>query len=172
MTVTKTILCIDAGFRHTGVAVWDCLKNRFVYSLVLSFPPSQERYVLLESTRVVRTTAKRLATIIRTWQPKLVVAELPFGGARNSRAATCMALACATVVSTCELCGVRLHPIRPQEIKKWVSGYGNRKVSKAEVIKHVTERFGASCLPKTSRAEHVADAMASLGVWKDCYERK
>lgn len=172
MKVKSNIVCIDAGFRNTGVTVWDNHTQQFVYSVLLSFPKYEERYVLIETVRVVKSLSERLATIIEDWQPTLVVAELPFGGARNARAGLTMALACATVISVCALSSVKLHAIRPQEIKKWVSGHGNRKVPKDEVIAFVTRRFGAAMLPKSSKAEHIADAMAALGVWKDHYEQK
>lgn len=172
MQVKTTVLCLDAGFRNLGIAIWDCTAKRFTYSIALSFPKSDDRYVLLESSRVVRLQTKRLATIIDRWQPRLVVAELPFGGARNSRAATCMALACATIVSTCALVDVPLHAIRPQEIKKLVSGSGRRAVSKQEVIQYVIRRFGERVIPDSTKAEHIADAMAAFAVWKDQYERK
>lgn len=171
MKLRHTIVCVDVGFRATGVAVWDCARHRFTYTVVLSFPAFAERYVVLESARVARLLSTRLAAIIRAWQPKFVVAELPFGGARNARASACMALACGVAVATCSLCGVSLKGIRPQEVKKWAGGRGRKAVPKEVVIRAVTKRFGARLLPTSAKAEHVADAMACLGVWKDVYER-
>lgn len=162
---------MDVGFRNTGVAVWDCTRKAFIYTAVVSFPPFAERYVVLESARVARLLSTRLAAIIRAWKPRFVVAELPFGGARNARASACMALACGVAVATCNLCEVPLKGIRPQEVKKWAGGHGRKAVPKEVVIRAVVKRFGARLLPNSAKAEHVADAMACLGVWKDLYEQ-
>jgi len=89
--------------------------------------------VVIESIRVVRVLSMRLAAIIRQRQPRLVLAELPLGSSRNSRAATCMALACATVVSVCAQAKVKLHNVRPSEVKDWAGGKGTKPYPKIKL---------------------------------------
>lgn len=169
MTVSQNILCIDAGFRNTGYAVWNSGKKRFVRAGYISVPRADDQLVIHDSLRVVRLLSSRLTELIQTYSPRLVLAELPTGASRSSRASACMAIATAIVATTCHLCSLKLHVIRPKEIKNWVGYNGRKSVPKELVIQRVSQEFGSKLLPNDGKREHVADAMACFGVYRSVY---
>lgn len=167
----KHIVCVDSGFRNTGIAVWDTRSRRFVFTHVVHMPKGDFDYVHQETSHVVSNVSAFLASVFERYDPLFALAELPVGGARSARAAYCMGVAFATVVATCKVSNVKLISVRPNDIKDWARYSGRKAVPKEVVIKRVSQVFGTRLLPeKKDRVEHVADAMACLGVYLSQYE--
>lgn len=162
--LASTILCVDAGYRHTGVAVWHLRAKQFCHTELIE-PPSGGIYVLERHLLVVRTLSIRLRELCRRFRPLRIVAELPVGSSRSARSAQCMALATGIVTTVAVLEGLPLEAVSPSAIKKWAAPTAGRQaVSKAQVIHKVAKVFGTRGLPTNAKAEHVADAMACLAV--------
>jgi len=157
------IVSIDAGFRFMGVAVYS--RNKIRETHLLSTGKGETRYVAEDYRNRLESLSSRLAAIIRKVKPNRVVAEMPTGASQSQRASSQMAMAFAAVVLTCHLLGVRLVMITPRELKMHVKP-NSKKVSKADVIKFVTNLGYSELLPTNkSVQEHIADAIACL----DCY---
>jgi Holliday junction resolvasome RuvABC endonuclease subunit len=161
----NTILAIDAGFVNMGYAVWSLRVKSFTEAGVWSTEKSQGILVSEDNQRRCAFLAERLATIIGATRPRLVVAELPTGGAKSAKAASSMGMSFAIVCSVCAATGTPLQMIRPLEIKRLVAPNA-RSVSKELVQDYIRARYGDDLLPDNARREHVADAMAALDVWR------
>lgn len=157
------VLVLDVSLRHTGWALWHMRLRRFAYSGVIS-PPSIPRKELTttvteDNVRRYKFMAAALARLLREHCPRLILAELPHGGAQSSRAAAAMAAASAVITTAATIHRVPLYLVQPAETKRLIRAHG--EVSKEEVQKLVSAYFGLS-LPDDSSAEHVADAMATI----------
>jgi Holliday junction resolvasome RuvABC endonuclease subunit len=170
MRIKTTVVCVDAGFRNMGFAVFSLPKNKFVETLVLSPGKGNFRYVAESDKCTIDSLAGRLATIIGERKPLVVLSEMPTGASQNAKSARCMGAAFAIVASTCRVLDVPLVMIKPSEVKKLVDPEGaksRKKINKAKVIAYVSSRYGTKLLPSAkSKAEHVADACACLDVWR------
>lgn len=162
-----TILTLDVGYRMTGWALWNSDQEKFFNSGLISSQPDESlKSVAAQNLRGVRMLAIALGKLVDRYHPYQIVAELPHGGARNARAATCMALAFATVVTISQVKGVPLFPVTPNEVKRLVepNSKGNQAVDKKAVQRYVSAKFGQDLLPDSNSREHIADAMAALAV--------
>lgn len=163
---TSRILGIDAGLRSQAVVVFELRQRQWkpVRSFLHSTDKNESRYVAEDNRRRIEFLSGKLAEIIREEKPDFVVAELPTGGAKSSRAIVAMTLAFSVVVITCQQNGVRLEHVTPTELKQHVAP-GQRKVSKEAVIEFVSYLYGVKLLPKNRNKEHVADAMACVSAF-------
>lgn len=164
MRVARYILCVDAGYRNTGIAIWSLPARQFVHTEVIE-PPKAGQSVLEKHLWVVRYLASRLQELCKRYPPVRAIAELPVGSSRSAASNRCMALATGIVTTVLYLQGITLEVVSPYAIKRWVVPHGPRQsVSKAQVIRRVVQEFGSRGLPSNAKAEHVADAMACLAV--------
>ena len=165
------ILCLDIGFRFTGWAGWNTSVEKFFEAGVLFILPDGDKLdsVAKQNAYAVRLLATNLVRLVDRYEPTLIVGEFPHGGSRNSRAASCMALAFATVITCAHLKGIKLFAVTPNEVKKIVdpSSKDRHAISKQAVQSYVIKRFGGRFLPDNRTREHVADAMAALAVYLD-----
>jgi hypothetical protein len=160
----QSIICLDVGFRHMGVAVWSPRKRKFVATYVISTDTSKpHKYVAENNVEAINLLARRLETIIGEWEPYAIIAEMPVGSSRNARALSCMSMAFSCVATVANLTGTPLCMVSPFDVKKLVDKNAGRKaVPKEKVIAYVVEKYGDELLPDNAKREHVADAMACL----------
>jgi Holliday junction resolvasome RuvABC endonuclease subunit len=105
------------------------------------------------------------------YQCRLIVAELPTGGSKSSRAASMMAMASAVTFCLSISRKVPLVCMRPAQTKALVRAKG--EVSKQEVQDLVRAHYphGAESLwPKNASREHVADAMACWMAYEKAHQ--
>ena len=161
-TSHSCILCLDIGLRNTGIAVYSPASKQFIFKECFSTEKGEGR-VSTDYTVRCRSIFRRLMEINSRYSFRLVIAELPSGGARSSRAISAMAMATAIVSCFSQASGVRLFPITPLDIKRQVKPKGG-PVSKEEVQDYVEAKYG-NILPSGARREHVADAIMCLPVY-------
>jgi Holliday junction resolvasome RuvABC endonuclease subunit len=154
---------LDAGFRNLGVAVFSVNKQKFVYLNCFSSKRGPGS-VADDSRNILEAQVDALRTIIDRFNVKSVIAELPVGSSRSSRAIRAMSMAFATIVVFCRSNNLPLIGITPRQVKKLVRSSG--KVSKEDIQNFIVSRYGRNLLEpiKRSKREHVADALACLAV--------
>jgi Holliday junction resolvasome RuvABC endonuclease subunit len=162
-------MCLDVGFRNMGVAIWSINAKKFVSTKVISTETDESlRYVAENNVRAIEHLVSRLGTIILERKPIAVIAEMPVGSSRNARAASCMSMAFAAVVSLCSLTGVPLRMVSPFEVKRMVDpAAGKKAVPKEKVIAYAKKRFGSSLLLNNAKDEHICDAMVAGAILFD-----
>lgn len=159
-----TVLCLDVAFANTGAAVFCLRQERFIHAEVITTSPSKlgkSMYAVDDYHRRSTELFSRLDTIMVRHGCRKIVAEMPTGGSKSSRAASMMAMASAIVFCLSISRKVPLVCMRPSQTKALVRPKG--EVSKEEVQALVGAAFphGAESLwPKNASREHVADAMA------------
>lgn len=161
---SATVLCLDVAFANTGVAVFCPRRERFIHAEVITTGPSKLSKAVYAVDDYQRRSAElfsRLDTIMVRHGCRKIVAEMPTGGSKSSRAASMMAMASAIVFCLSISRKVPLVCMRPSQTKALVRPKG--EVSKQEVQDLVRASYphGAESLwPKNASREHVADAMA------------
>lgn len=157
----ERLLCLDVGFAHMGIAVWQPSADQFIFFQCLDTKKDKSRHVYVadDNMRRCQILASRLATIMDTYRPYAIIAELPHGGARGAIQMRAMAMSAAVVSTVSALRHTPLYSIQPNEIKRLIGDKG--KVTKEQVIALVQKKFGL-CLPGKPTDEHIADAMACL----------
>lgn len=171
MKISETILCLDVSLRSTGFAVYNKERRRFVdWGCFQTESRKKEdgTYQSEDNARRYREMAWSLRNVVKTYSPAVVLAEMPSGGAQSQKAAVAMASSAAVVVTTVYLLGLRLFQIQPLQVKRLVASHG--PVPKIAIQRLVRATFNVR-LPDDARAEHIADAMATLLVarkrWKE-----
>lgn len=158
-------MCLDLGLGHTGVAIWNNRLGRFTFTHCI-VTKKQAGYVSLSNIARVRETTAILSKLLKRFNVKLVLAEVPHGGSRNAVAGRAMALAVGGISAFVELTGVRFVALTPDNIKRVVSPQ-KEKVSKEMVQAFVEVRFGKHHLPDTKELrEHIADAMVCMDAYR------
>lgn len=166
MKIEQTIMCVDAGFRHTGVAIWSESKKQFLKSYHIQTEDYGLHYVADNNREAIQHIAESLRTIRKRHHAKLVIAEMPVGSSKSARAAACMAMAFSTLVTFCVLSNIKLEMVNPLEVKR-VVGSKERSVPKELVQDFVAKKYGTRILPKKKGSrEHIADAMACLAAFE------
>lgn len=166
MNIEKRILCIDIGYCHTGVAVFDYERDEFVYTEVINTEKGVfSARVGLDDLGRCKKIFLALCVIQERFHFKKAVAEIPHGGAMSSTASRAMAMSKAVLACFVARYDIRLIPVYPHEIKRLVADKG--AVEKEIVIAYVSARFGTRLFPaRKSEIEHVADAMCLIDVLK------
>ncbi len=161
---SATVLCLDVAFANTGVAVFCPRRERFTHAEVVTTAPAANRkdiYAVDDHQRRCSELFSRLETIMERHGCRQIVAELPSGGSKSSRAASMMAMAAAVVFSLSTARRIPLVCMRPSQTKQLVRPKG--EVTKEDVQVLVRKHFphaAETLWPKTASREHVADAMA------------
>ncbi len=162
-TATKTataLLALDPSFRSTG---WAVLKAGDILACgcIRTEPSTSKTSVRVadDDAECCQRIARQLADLIRKYAIGGIIAELPTGGSKNSRANGCMARAGAIVAVVAEMLKIPAEWTTPGAGKEIT---GKKVASKKEVEKAVLCRWPDAPLPKTKCGrEHVADALAA-----------
>jgi Holliday junction resolvasome RuvABC endonuclease subunit len=163
-----TVISLDVGFRNTGVVIWCCRLKSFIYSEVIKTQKIKGGRASLDSIRRCQFIFRRLLKLIRVFRPKMIVGEVPHGGAQSFDAIVGMCMSTAVIATVVESSGLPFFPVTPNEVKRIVDPRAKKKVPKEAVQKFAEVRFGKSALPKLKgEREHVADAMIAFAVYKE-----
>lgn len=167
------ILALDVGFAATGCAVLDEQERILDVAVVRTERTAKKRgiYVADDDSERCRILTAGLVALLDKYAPKLVVCELPTGGAQGARANRCMGLATGVATATLELRKIATAWVQPIASKRLVRAKG--PVTKEEVEAVVLKRWPGlakhpiyATMPKCE-SEHVADALAAYLVARD-----
>ena len=163
------ILAVDVGHANAGAVVVDPHQPAG-HELVACHFCHTERSPLKKRYRYADDQASRsqelarfYAGIIKDYDIKRIIAELPTGGAPNSQAATDLARAATVLVAVGEVFGCAFEFYDPREVKK--AATGKPTASKKEVMSAIIAGYPKieDLFPTlVSGREHVCDA---VGVW-------
>lgn len=162
------ILACDAGFKNTGCAVigpggrihalW-VLKTRRTSGKKRAF------YIIDEDTGRCADIAKMMKATIERYKIRVMVCELPTGGALGARAMRCMSLSTGVMIACAELLRLPTIWVTPLQVK---SVAGRMNATKDQIITTVLQKIPALenhpawlAIPREGR-EHAADALAAF----------
>lgn len=160
-----TVLGIDPGLAHAGLAVYSTLRGRFVDARLLCTSRGQHRYLYRDYLARTQFLARKIGDAVDLHFVQLAVAEIPTGGFKSAKAAMAMGI-CIGLVAGLEC---RVVALSPADVKKWANPKTAGPVPKTEVEKAVRSRFNLSGLkiPSGAVREHIFDAIACVAVWLD-----
>lgn len=166
--VVSYYLALDIGYRSLGWAVYDPMRESFVFSGVITTSKEASRYVVCDYIRRCQEIATALESLIQRFKLKVIFAETPTGGGKSSRAIVQMSMAVGVVSAVVSRYDVNFIPILPIHSKKVVKSKG--AVSKEDIQNYIEGRYGNKVLPKAkNKREHIADAMMTVEVAKVSY---
>lgn len=161
------ILCIDAGFRSTGLVIGvprvaspylDVVAHRTIKTV--KAPKKRNLYVMDDDVRCATEITEGIRDFIRQYaedEIKLVAVELPTGGARGARANRTMGIATGLIVAT--LLDYPTQWIQPRDNKKNLCGTAS--ASKKQMTEAIRALHPDVDWPDTvDGMEHEADACA------------
>jgi len=160
------ILSLDVGFRNTGWVVFD-LDGKIVDCGVLMTEKNKKHIRVADdyATRAAKL-AIGLKNIVLKYEIKLVVGELPVGGAQSARAMIQMGMANAVVAAVCAILDIPADWATPNEVKLAVCG--KRSATKDEMMEQVCKLYPSYQFPKQkNQFEHIADAVGAYLALKD-----
>lgn len=171
----RIIMSLDPGIAHVG----------YCFARVVGTKVKPFRVGLFETegagkNRVVRKTTEdygriiavmgRLGKLIRKYKPRLLVAEMPVGGARSSAAVKYLAMATAIVAHLETMYRLPLIQVDVHTVK--LTWCGDKKADKIDMINKAVKLYGhIKGWPRNKRTgklagplklEHPADAIATL----------
>lgn len=158
------ILALDPGFAATGAVVMEWKGNVWWPAEMKCIRTTKDdaklgvRVAEQDVTRV-QETARALVDIIDRHQIKMMVVELPHGGAQSSRAVRAMALSTGLIAGLVEYFGLAVEWLTPDDTR--IAAVGSRKATKDQVMAGMAVRYPALNDIKTkAEKEHIADAMS------------
>lgn len=164
------ILGLDPALCATGWAVGELAGSLELLEVgAIRTAPSPKKRGLLKAhddARRIDELARGVLDLVARHRPKLLVVELPHGGAKSSRAARALGIATGLAATLAAACRLPVEWVQPDELKRQLCG--SRAAGKAAVQAAVLERWPAVDWPRTkAELEHAADAAAALAVAAD-----
>jgi len=157
-------ICIDIGYRFTGVVVYSDTKKRIIHTDCIRIKPLTRLSKAQQHFDECQNLAWELEKLFHDHPDCSVIVESPSGGGKSSIAVKSMASAISVLASVCSLLDIKTTLVTPLQIKRLVKAKG--AVSKEEVqglVEHSLSPIGFK-YPNTYNwcKEHVADAGAVL----------
>lgn len=169
---------VDAGFRKTGVALFDLRPKGDVLvaadTLVTSKETASDR--LNDDVDACWNLYTNIETFMIKYEPSAAFIEMPHGGAQGARANRCMGMATAVMASLFNAVGMPYEMFAPTEVEKALGVFLTNKqaremgIPKGKTGKHKKDRLKSIVLaefpdfdgwPKAvTRAEDAYDAAA------------
>src|SRR3990167_3168925 len=134
---TLKILALDPGFAATGAVVMEWKGNVWWPAEMKCIRTTKDdaklgvRVAEQDVTRV-QETARALVELIDRHQIKMMVVELPHGGAQSSRAVRAMALSTGLIAGLVEYFGLAVEWLTPDDTR--IAAVGSRKATKDQVM--------------------------------------
>lgn len=135
-----TLLSLDVGFAKTG---WSVFRNGQPMACGVSYQPkSAKKSARTADESVIRAgiLCTNLRDIIRRYDCKAVIGELPSGGAQSSCAMRDMASATCAVAGLVACLDLPCEWCTPTDVK--VAATGLKSGTKEEIMLAVAERYG------------------------------
>ena len=171
---------LDVSLNNTGVVVMEGNPWQIIHTQCISTKPEHKKrriYKTDDTIRRIKYIVGELTTIMDTYSPKIIVAELPVGGGQSASAVEAMAISKA-VIATFSLMykgqGLPLLAVNPMDIKKKIGG--RKDASKDDIQAKIVEAFPnlrAEWESTRSKSgflgtfEHVADSIGAVLVSED-----
>jgi Holliday junction resolvasome RuvABC endonuclease subunit len=174
-----TVLALDAGLSNLGIAVFEYTDQDWQLAALevrstKGIPKAELKKMKGISAsddmaRRIRELCEDIEYLFAEYEPDLIVAELPTGGARDSNAIKGMAVGLTIVVATSQFYKIPLIHVTPRNVK--ITATGSPEASKEEIENIVGEKYPELCEGfKSSRAasgwsgkfEHAADAVMTF----------
>lgn len=153
------ILSLDIAFANTG---WVVLEQGHPVSFgTIRTEKDKRKSTRVSDDRAARAafTASELDRLIREYQPKGLIGELP-GGSQSAAAATLLGYASGVVVAVATCHKLPCEWISEGDSKK--AAIGKRTGTKEEMMEWARKTWPAIEFPTTkAHFEHVADALAA-----------
>lgn len=157
-------ICIDIGFRFTGVVVYDDLERNIRFTGCIRVKPRKRDSKAQSHLEECQLLADKLDHTLKTFPNSRVIVESPSGGGKSSIAVKAMASSVAILASVCRLHETPITLVTPLDIKRLVRAKG--AVTKEEVQELVENKLtdiGFKYPYKYAWCkDHVADAGAVL----------
>lgn len=162
------ILSCDAGFNTTGCAVIGPGGRIHSLWVICTAPKGGKKrhfYIADEDAQRCAEIARMLRATIERYKIRLMICELPTGGALGARAMRCMAMVTGVFVSVSELLRIPTIWVTPLQVKAVA---GKMNATKQHVMDAVLRQIPAlkehpGWLAITpGRREHAADALAAF----------
>ncbi len=134
------LLACDVAFGNLGWVVLDAGKP--IASGVIVTEKTKRKNVLVSNDYYNRSSkiATELEEVIKTYDVKGLLGELPSGGAKSSRAAIQMNMATGIVASVCTLKKLPAEFCTPNDVKKITIGKLN--ATKQEIMDLIIDQYG------------------------------
>lgn len=159
-------ICLDIGYRFTGVVVYSDTRKRIVHTDCIRIKPLKRPSKAKQHWDECQQLAWELEKLFHDYTDCSVIVESPSGGGKSSIAVKTMASCVAVLASVCSLLDIQAYLVTPLQLKRLVAKKGS--VSK-EQIQELVERSLSPIgfkypNPHKWSKEHVADAGAVLMV--------
>lgn len=160
----KYTICLDIGFRNTGVVVYCSDLKKIVYTDCIRILPLERNSKAQQHFDECQELANHLRGLINLYPPSKTIIEAPHGGAKNASGIKSMASSMAVLASVCTYMGIDATLVTPLQLKRLVAVKGS--VTKPQMINYVEAKL--ECIgfkyPNKHKwcKEHVADAGAVL----------
>lgn len=161
------ILGLDVAFRNVGWVLVDPHTFDVTGGGCISTEKSDKKRgirVADDDVRCCMEIASALAQLIDNNKVKVVVIEVPSGGAKGARALRAMSLVTGVIAAVCELRRVAAVWVTPGDSKKFNTGI--RDAGKDVVAASVRVKFPmlSEFLTGKGRDEHICDAAAAVAL--------
>jgi Holliday junction resolvasome RuvABC endonuclease subunit len=171
ITTAPRILGLDVSLACLGFCVITP-DSVLTYGAIKTKPANRKKNVRVgdDQCERARFIARYLDHLNEDWGGfQACFAEMPTGGARNSKAAQGMALAKAVVVTFCEVRKIPLEPIDPFRVKRELAGKStaSKEEVHAELFKRYPELEEKMTEHSSKTAEAILDAFATIEVSKE-----
>ena len=175
-------MTLDVGFAKCGWAVYENGEPKQCGVIITNKSPKKQTRTSDDYAFRSGQFARQLEEIIKAYQCKALIGELPSGGAQSARAMVQMGMATAVVASVASLLSLPMEWASPRDVKIAVAG--KPSATKNEMMKEVAERYGWPEVVKTNgrkmvkyevngeplaacHFEHIADACGAYLALRD-----
>jgi len=167
------ILGIDVGLVNTGWAIMSYYDGWHVHETGIIKTEGSAKKVKIykcdDLTRRVREILDGLASVVGTYQPKAIVAEMPSGGSKSAAGARGMAIGLTATVALAWGTKLPLISIIPTQSKKACCGSANASKNAMQAFvaqqhPEVAEQYAKSSNNSGYEGcfEHIADAICAV----------
>lgn len=161
-TLGSTILGIDGGLAHMGLAVAVVGKERptVIWSSVIETVKQSEGTAAADNVRRAREVWLALDEVVSQYRPARIVAEA-MSHPRDARAAAMLSMSWGVIAAIAAQRGLPVDGQSPMALKRRLTG--NQTAKKDEVIAAVRELYPeVRWMPRRDLWEHQADAVAAI----------
>lgn len=156
----NTTICIDIGFRFTGIVIYSHDRKEIIHTACIRNPPLKRKSKAQGHFDECQYLSHELESLFYSFPDSDIIVESPSGGGKSSIAVKSMASASAVLASVCHSYDLTVTLVTPMDVKKLVRAKG--KVGKycvQNLVEHKLQDLGF-CYPNKYEwcKSHVADA--------------
>ena len=157
------LVAMDIGFTATGITIWELTSDGYRLENLWCVKPARIKKTKKMSqadvdAAVISESARSIVEFIMPYLPMGIVAEMPTGGSKSSRATRCMGMGSAMIVTLATLMKIPCEWYTPFDIKKVVTGVNSG--NKDEMMTAMADKFPELLAFPKNMMEHIADSCA------------